>query len=98
MAGVLAVNSIGHLATAVAGKEHLTPLAGRRSGPTVNAIWGAANLAGGLILARRAATPGPRWGADLHAFGIGAASFAAWMALSERLLGTNTGPAADRGE
>lgn len=97
-AGVLAVNSIGHLATAVAGKEHLTPLAGRRSGPTVNAIWGAANLAGGLALAHAAATPGRRWGADLHAFATGAAIFAGWMAVSERLLGTNTDPAADHNE
>src|SRR5688572_15136504 len=98
IAGALAVNSIEHLATAAAGKEHLTPLAGRRSGPTVNAIWGAANLAGGLVLARAAATPGRRWGADLHAFGTGAAVFAGWMALSERLLGTNASAASDRNE
>ncbi|OAV59416.1 hypothetical protein [Enteractinococcus helveticum] len=52
-AGVFMVNSLGHFATAIAGKQHLTPLAGRRSGPAVNALWGAMNLAGGLALARR---------------------------------------------
>lgn len=55
--GVLCANSLGHLASAAAGKEHLTPLAGRRSGPAVNAVWGLLNLGGGLLLGRAAAPP-----------------------------------------
>lgn len=91
--GVLCANSLGHLASAAAGKEHLTPLAGRRSGPAVNAVWGLLNLGGGLLLGRAAAPPGRRWGAELHAFGAGAAGFALWMAASNRVLQTNTGAA-----
>lgn len=87
--GLLTANSLGHLATAAAGKEHLTPLAGRGSGPAVNAAWGALNLVGGLVLTRSAARRGRRWGPELDAFGAGAAVFAAWMAVSNRLLGTN---------
>jgi|SRR5699024_9673793 len=90
VAGVLMVNSLGHLATAVAGKEHLTPLAGRRSGPAVNALWGAMNLAGGLVLARRYATPGARWGRELHSLGAGAAAFGGWMFVSELVGRVNT--------
>lgn len=92
LAGVLTVNSIGHLATAVAGKEHLTPLAGRGSGPVVNAVWGGSNLVGGLALARSAARPGRRWGSEINAFGAGAAAFGAWMFLSELLLEVNSSP------
>lgn len=90
LAGVLTANSLGHLATAAAGKEHLTPLAGRRSGPLVNAVWGGGNLLGGLVAARGLSSPGPRWGRELHAFGAGAAGFAAWMFLSELLWSVNT--------
>lgn len=89
LGGLLAANSLGHLATAVAGKEHLTPLAGRHSGPAVNAAWGLLNLAGGLALVRGAATPGRRWGTELDGFGAGAAAFAAWMAVSNRVTTTN---------
>lgn len=96
VAGVLAANSLGHLVTAAAGKEHLTPLAGRRSGPVANAVWGLLNLAGGAALVRRAARPGRRWGPELDAFGAGAAVFAAWMAVSNRLLGTNVDRPPDR--
>lgn len=88
-AGVLTVNSLGHLATAAAGKEYLTPLAGRRSGPAVNALWGAMNLGGGLVFARRSRTPGARWGREVHAFNAGAVTFAAWVLLSELAFRTN---------
>ncbi len=87
--GLLAANSLGHLATAAAGKEHLTPLAGRHSGPVVNAAWGVLNLAGGLLLVRRAASPGRRWGTELDGFGAGAAAFAVWMAVSNRVTAVN---------
>ena len=89
--GLLAANSLGHLATAAAGKEHLTPLAGRRSGPGVNAVWGLLNLGGGLAVVGIGGSPGSRWGPELHAFGAGAASFAVWMVVSNRVLGTNAG-------
>ena len=95
--GLLAANSLGHLATAAAGKEHLTPLAGRRSGPGVNAVWGLLNLGGGLAVVRSGRSHGSRWGPELHAFGAGAAVFAMWMVVSNRVLGTNTGPVAERG-
>ncbi|MCK0111474.1 hypothetical protein MWU75_04900 [Ornithinimicrobium sp. F0845] len=91
LAGVLTANSLGHLATAAAGKEHLTPLAGRHSGPIVNAVWGGANLLGGLVLARAAASPGRRWGREINAFAAGATGFAAWMFLSELAWPVNTG-------
>src|SRR5690625_3342583 len=77
--GLLTANSLGHLATAAAGKEHLTPLAGRRSGPGVNAVWGLLNLGGGLAVVRGGRSHGSRWGPELHAFGAGAAVFAMWM-------------------
>lgn len=90
LSGVLTVNSIDHLATAVMGKEFLTPLADKHSGPSVNALWGGMNLVGGLALARSAASPGRRWGPEMHAFGAGAAGFAAWMFLSEMLFEVNS--------
>jgi len=56
VAGVLAANSAPHLATAVAGRQHLTPLAGRDSPPAaVNLVWAAANLLGGALVLRGAA-------------------------------------------
>jgi hypothetical protein len=91
LGGVLAANSLAHLATAVTGREHLTPLAGRTSGPVVNAVWGGANLLGGLLLTRSAGGPGRRWDERLVAFDAGAAAFAAWMALSEGLMRVNSG-------
>jgi hypothetical protein len=92
LAGVLTANSLAHLATAAAGKEHLTPLAGRSSGPAVNAAWGAANLVGGLVLVRAAGGPQRRWDHRLVAFDAGAAVFAAWMAGSEGLGRVSSGP------
>lgn len=92
LAGVLTVNSVGHLATAAAAKQHLTPLAGRRSGSVANAVWGGANLVGGLVLARTGASAGERWGGELNAFGAGAAVFSTWMFVSELAMPLNTRP------
>ncbi|WP_046469683.1 hypothetical protein [Allosalinactinospora lopnorensis] len=93
VAGVLVANSAPHLATAVTGHRHLTPLAGRNSGPTVNALWGGLNLAGGLaLLAWSQRGGGTRWGGDLVAFEAGCFSLAAWMAGTERVFHPNSGP------
>ncbi|MCW4457881.1 hypothetical protein [Microbacterium sp. MPKO10] len=97
IAGVLVANSAPHLATAVAGRQHLTPLGGRRSGPGINAIWGVLNLAGGLALLARGRSKSDvqrragsaRWTDDLPSFETGYLVFAAWMAISERLMKTN---------
>lgn len=91
VAGVLVANSAPHLASAVAQRRHLTPLAGRDSSPAVNALWGAANLVGGLALLRHAAgaPAAARWDERLHWFEAGAAGFAAWMAGSELALRVN---------
>ncbi|MEV4804786.1 hypothetical protein AB0K18_32710 [Nonomuraea sp. NPDC049421] len=92
VAGLLVSNSAPHLATAVTGRRHLTPLAGRRSGPGVNLVWGLANLAGGLALLRSAAKaerPGDAWDGRLVAFETGCVAFAAWMAATERFLPMN---------
>jgi hypothetical protein len=88
-AGVLAANSLPHLATAATGREHMTPLTGPASNRWVNLAWGAANLIGGLALVGLPAT-GRRWGRDLVAFDAGAAAFAVWMAASEAFLEMNT--------
>src|SRR5690625_7348583 len=92
--GVLCANSLGHLATAAAGKEHLTPLAGRRSGPGVNAVWGLLNLGGGLAVVGVGGSPGSRWGPGLHALGAGAAACAGWSGVSYRGRWGHTGPVA----
>ncbi|MEV0822243.1 hypothetical protein [Nonomuraea rubra] len=94
VAGLLVANSAPHLATAVTGRRHLTPLAGRGSGPGVNLLWGAANLAGGLALLRSAARterPGDAWDSRLVAFESGCLVFAAWMAVTERFFPMNHG-------
>lgn len=88
-AGVLCANSLPHLATAATGRTHLTPLAGRASSRWVNGVWGAANLAGGLVLIARTARGTGRWDARLVAFDLGAAAFAAWMAASEAAMRVN---------
>lgn len=89
-AGVLCANSLPHLATAATGHRHLTPLAGRSSSAWVNAAWGAANLVGGLALARRVARGANRWDGRLVAFELGAAVFATWMAGSEAVMKVNS--------
>ncbi|APX32596.1 hypothetical protein BH708_07550 [Brachybacterium sp. P6-10-X1] len=97
VAGVLCANSLPHLATAVAGRRHLTPIGGRRSSRWINAAWGAANVAGGLALIARSAQSAReprgagRWDSRLVAFDLGAAVFAAWMAGSEAVLRGNWG-------
>ena len=91
LAGVLVGNSAPHLATALTRRRHLTPLAGRESGPAVNGLWGGINLLGGLLLLTpdNHRAPG-RWDRDLLAFEGGVLAMAAWMVGSERVLGTNT--------
>jgi hypothetical protein len=73
LAGVLMANSAPHLATAVSGRRHLTPLAGRDSAPAVNLAWAAANLlADALVLRGAAATRQPgRWDDRLVTFEAG---------------------------
>ncbi|MGK5683732.1 hypothetical protein [Actinoplanes sp. URMC 104] len=89
-AGLLVANAAPHLATAVTRRRHLTPLAGRESGPAVNGAWSALNLAAatGLLVWSARGKPA-RWDADLVAFGLGHAVFAAWMAASEAALAPN---------
>ncbi|WP_157570711.1 hypothetical protein [Microtetraspora malaysiensis] len=91
VAGVLIANSAPHLATAVTGRRHFTPLAGHGSGPAVNAAWAGLNLAAGALLlwpTRRSG--GSRWGGDLTAFETGCVAMAAWMAGSERWFPMNS--------
>lgn len=89
-AGLLVANSAPHLATAVARRRHLTPLAGRDSGPAVNAVWAVLNLVAGVaLLSRSRGTRTARWGRDLVDFEAGYLTFAAWMTLTERLLRVN---------
>ncbi len=93
LAGVLVGNSAPHLATAVTGRRHLTPLAGRDSGPGVNGLWGVLNLLGGLLLLSPDAHRSPaRWDDDLVAFEGGVLALAAWMVVTERASRTNTRP------
>ena len=101
LAGAMVANSTPHLATAVTGRVMLTPLAGYDSSARVNAVWGLANLAGGLMLVRRVAgttstghrgtTARPaRWDERMHWFELGATVFTVWMLASERVLGLNS--------
>jgi len=90
IAGALVANSVPHLASGVAGHEHLTPLAGRRSSPAVNVAWGALNLGAGLMLVRRAAAGSGRWDRRLVWFEGGALAFTAWMAISEAFGAVNS--------
>lgn len=90
VAGVLIANAAPHLATAVVRKEHLTPLAGRGSGPAVNAAWAGLNLAAGVaLLGSTRRGDGRRWGNDLVAFEGGCLALAAWMAGTERFFPVN---------
>ncbi|MGP5033876.1 hypothetical protein [Brachybacterium alimentarium] len=95
-AGVLCANSLPHLATAAAGRTMLTPLAGRDSPATVNALWGGAtNLLAGLVLMRAASGRSAEAGTAREAFGIGVVAFSAWAVMGERLLGFNSAPHPD---
>jgi len=93
LAGVLVGNSAPHLATAITGRRHLTPLAGPTSGPGVNALWGSINLLAGLLLLSPDAHRAPgKWDDDLVAFEGGVLALAAWMVVTEKVLRTNTQP------
>jgi hypothetical protein len=81
--GVLCANSLPHLATAVSGRHHLTPVRGPHSSRWVNLCWGAANLLAGMALARASDPIRTTWDRRLVAFDAGAATFALWMATSE---------------
>jgi hypothetical protein len=97
LAGVLVGNSAPHLATAITGRRHLTPLAGRESGPAVNGLWGLLNLLGGLLLLTPDNHRSPvRWDDDLIAFESGVLALSAWMAVTERTMRTNTRQVAPR--
>lgn len=75
------------------GRRHLTPLAGRDSGPAVNGLWGAVSLMAGLLLLTPDGHRVPaRWDDDLLAFEAGVLALAAWMVGSERALRTNSRP------
>lgn len=95
--GLLVGNSAPHLATAVTGRRHLTPLAGKDSAPAVNLAWGLGNVLAGLALTRACTRPGGgRWDRSLVAFEAGAADFATWMAASEAVLRVDTAGDAHR--
>jgi len=58
-----------------------------------NGVWALANLAGAGLVLRGSRSPDvARWDADLLAFEAGYLGFAAWMAGTERLFSTNSGP------
>src|SRR3954451_18488207 len=50
VAGSLVPNAAPHLATAVTGRRHLTPVGGRDSGPGVNGVWAALNIGAAIGL------------------------------------------------
>lgn len=84
VAGVLIANSSPHLATLITGRVHMTPLAGRNSGPLVNGAWAAVNLAAGVALLQPSRRCGDqRWDSDLPAFELGYLTFAGWMTATE---------------
>lgn len=92
LAGVLVGNSAPHLATAVTGRRHLTPLGGPRSGPGVNGLWGLLNLLAGLLLLTPDTHRTPQeWDDDLVAFEGGLLALAVCAVTTERALRTNTG-------
>jgi hypothetical protein len=84
----------------VAGRRHLTPLAGRDSAPAVNLAWAAANLLGGALVLRGAAAarqPGRR-NDRLVAFEAGYPGLGARARRGNRRWGTTsgTGPTTSR--
>lgn len=87
-AGVLCADALPHLATTVTGRRMLTPLAGRDSPASVNALWGAMNLAGGLLLLRAGLSSTERSGPVPAAFDLGVAGFAVWAVVGERVFGS----------
>lgn len=96
VSGVLLANALPHLASALAGRRHLTPLAGRDSSPAVNLVWAMANASVGGVLLRSAAgdaSTDQRWDERLLSFEAGALTLTLWMLMSERLGRVNHGPA-----
>jgi hypothetical protein len=90
VAGSLVANAAPHLATAVTGRRHLTPVGGRDSGPGVNGVWSALNIGAAIgLLAWSARGKQARWDTDLVAFGLGHVTFSAWMAASEAVARVN---------
>lgn len=93
--GALVVNAVPHVASAVTGRRHLTPVAGRRSGPTINLLWGLGSaVAGYRLLGRPQPRDGDRWDTTLVAFEAGAAAWGVWSVLSEAVLRTSVRAAA----
>ncbi|QDP97379.1 hypothetical protein FOE78_16915 [Microlunatus elymi] len=91
VAGMLLANSLPHLASAITGRRHMTPLAGRRSDGPVNGVWAAINIAAGLaLLLPSRAKGGQQWDRDLSAFELGSVTFATWMAGSELVSAMNS--------
>ena len=90
VAGALVANAAPHMATAVTGRRHLTPLGGRDTGPGLNGAWSALNIGAAIgLLAGSARGKGARWDTDLVAFGLGHVVFSAWMATSEAVARVN---------
>lgn len=78
--GVLVANALPHAYAAAVGATQLTPLRGRDSGPRVNALWSASNIALAYALSRglRSASV-----ADRVCFKAGVAGFSTWSLVSE---------------
>lgn len=89
-AGMLVANGAPHLATAVSGRRHFTPLGFKESGAGVNTLWSGLNLAAGVALLLPSRRGGERrWDGDLVAFEAGCVVFAAWMAVTEAVSRMN---------
>lgn len=85
-AGVVLANAAPHAFAAAVGAHQMTPLRGRGSGPSVNALWSAANLAGAYALARGIPPDSPSRRAWFKA---GVAAFSAWALVSEWVTDLN---------
>lgn len=83
--GVLCANALPHLATAVTGRVLMTPLAGPRSPAWVNAVWGAANLAGGLAMTWGVAR-GRSQDSRLILFDVGVLACVTWAVTADHIL------------
>src|SRR5699024_5069237 len=90
-------NSLPRLATAAAGRRHLTLLNRHDSRHRTNAICGNGDLLGGLMLIGRTAHGEGRWNSRVVLFYLGAASFAAWAAISEHSIRMHWDPVPNEG-